>query len=286
MRDKSPLFVSCIELIAHSIQLYKGNNQRKFKFAILHLANAVELILNDLMIDKGMSVYKDKHSKTVGLWEAHQKLTDSGMSLPEWPVIELLVDDRNTIQHRFGFPDAQSLFYYLSAVLNFFQIVLKSEYDLEINDVMKQHLSQEELEFVGLSNEPAENETGLDALFAVSPESAVISAYNMVEKRVFTLVYPDLENMNQRELMRSYRHVTDYISKLVDAGHLKSKTKKELRTFRDLRNRAAHATHFINENSDADWEAGLKFAKGLIKSLDKLIDDGFTFDDPPDNSGA
>jgi hypothetical protein len=45
MSDKSPLFVSSLELIAHSAEIFAQKNSKKYKFIILHMANAVELIL-------------------------------------------------------------------------------------------------------------------------------------------------------------------------------------------------------------------------------------------------
>jgi hypothetical protein len=45
MSDKSPLFVSTSELLAHAIELYFEGIERNYKFVILHLANAIELIL-------------------------------------------------------------------------------------------------------------------------------------------------------------------------------------------------------------------------------------------------
>jgi len=60
MTDKSPLFISANELLAHSIELYTQGNERKYKFVILHLANAVELILKDRIIDIGKSIYREK----------------------------------------------------------------------------------------------------------------------------------------------------------------------------------------------------------------------------------
>jgi hypothetical protein len=47
-----------MELIAHAIELYRANKPRKFKFVILHLANSGELILKDLLIDQGESIYQ------------------------------------------------------------------------------------------------------------------------------------------------------------------------------------------------------------------------------------
>jgi len=43
MSDKSPLFVSSLELPSHATKLYANRHPGKFKLAILHLANAIEL---------------------------------------------------------------------------------------------------------------------------------------------------------------------------------------------------------------------------------------------------
>lgn len=58
MSDKSPLFVSALELVAHATELYIAGQSKKYKFVILHLANSVELILKDCLIDHGVSIYK------------------------------------------------------------------------------------------------------------------------------------------------------------------------------------------------------------------------------------
>jgi hypothetical protein len=90
------------------------------------------------------------------------------MILPERPIIELLIDDRNTIQHRFGFPDAESVFYYLECIISFFKRILSNEYGVDLSDVLKSHLSQDELAFIGLAQQVEENEHALDPLFQIS----------------------------------------------------------------------------------------------------------------------
>ena len=58
MAIESPLFQSAMELFGHSLTHYNGKNELDRKLVILHLANAVELILNDLVLDCGESIYK------------------------------------------------------------------------------------------------------------------------------------------------------------------------------------------------------------------------------------
>jgi hypothetical protein len=81
MSDDSPLFVSAIELLAHSTELYTLGNERKYKFVILHLANALELILKDRLIDEGVSIYIPKKPQTIGIWDCFEKLEKVSVSI-------------------------------------------------------------------------------------------------------------------------------------------------------------------------------------------------------------
>lgn len=275
MSDKSPLFVSSMELIAHAIELYRANKPRKFKFVILHLANSVELILKDLLIDKGESIYKSKQPVTIGIWEAFDKLSDHGVVLPERPKIELLIDDRNTIQHRFASPEAGSVFYYLECVISFLKRILNDEYGIDLADVLKSHLSQDELAFVGLAQQIDENEHALDPLFQISPESAVLQAYNLVEDRLLRLTVKPGDEIGRRGLMELSRQVPYLINNLAIKGYISQETAHEFRFFRDLRNRSAHAAHFREEEQDADWAKGIEIAKKLLDGLDQAVENGF-----------
>ncbi|WP_200884311.1 MULTISPECIES: hypothetical protein [Shewanella] len=58
MAIESPLFQSAMELLGHSFTHYNGQKELDRKLVILHLANAIELILKDLVLDSGESIYK------------------------------------------------------------------------------------------------------------------------------------------------------------------------------------------------------------------------------------
>lgn len=59
MSDKSPLFVSALELLAHATELYASGHSRKYKFVILHLGNSIELFQKDCLINNGVINYKN-----------------------------------------------------------------------------------------------------------------------------------------------------------------------------------------------------------------------------------
>lgn len=178
MSDQSPLFVSSTELIAHSIELFTQGNERKYKFIILHLANSIELILKDRLIDEGQSIYSSpKH--TIGIRDAFRELKKQDISIPERPVIELLIDDRNTIQHRFGFPDADTVYYYIDEVLGFFDRFLEDEYDVDLVEVLRNYVSEDDLSVVGLIEQYDESEP-LDKLYELSPEASILREESML----------------------------------------------------------------------------------------------------------
>ena len=83
----------------------------------------MELILKDRLIDHGVSIYVSKTSETISIWKAFEQLEKLNTIIPERPIIELLVDDRNTIQHRFGHPNAETAYYYLILCYRFLQTV-------------------------------------------------------------------------------------------------------------------------------------------------------------------
>ncbi|WP_279496145.1 hypothetical protein [Aeromonas veronii] len=104
MAIESPLFQSAMELLGHSITHYNGKKELDRKLLILHLANAVELILKDLVLDSGESIYKGP-KETITIQGCIKVLQDKSISLPLLNKIELLVDERNALQHRFGSPN-------------------------------------------------------------------------------------------------------------------------------------------------------------------------------------
>lgn len=275
MSDKSPLFVSSVELLAHATELYTSGKQRNYKFVILHLANSIELILKDRLVDKGISIYKAKQPQTIGVWDAFEKLDIVGVSIPERAVIELLIDDRNTIQHRFGFPDAETVYFYLEHVVTFLTRFVNDEYGLALADVLASHLSDEDLAFLGLSEKRSQEESAIDRLFSISPESAVMQAFNLIEHRFMKLL--DIDSIPSRRPITiwQYPDFDHLMDDLETSGYLSA---DDVWTFDDLhvlRNRAAHSAHFVDDERSPDWATGITIAKEILEGLDRAIEDDF-----------
>lgn len=276
MSDKSPLFVSAMELIAHATELYSLEKPRKYKFVILHLANSIELILKDRLVDKGVSIYLPKKAQTIGIWEALDQLSKVGVRVPERPVIELLIDDRNTIQHRFGYPDAQTVGFYLEQVVAFFKRFLDEEYALDLADVLELHLSKTELQILGLVEEAVDEHTALDTLFVISPESAIMQAFNMVEVRFMRLLELKPSERGRPRMPWQSADFPHLLDDLVIEQYITPEIAQKFDLLRQVRNRAAHSAHFEGAGQSEDVAEAMEVAKGLLSGLYLAIQDDFS----------
>ena len=182
MAIESPLFQSSMELLGHSISHYNGKKELDRKLLILHLANAVELILKDLVLDAGKSIYKNP-KETITIQGCLNELKSENIELPYLNKIELLIDERNALQHRFGSPNELTSIFYMNIAQQFFQEVLKHNYDQDYDEVIAQFADKQDLVAFKLG-EPS-NEKELDKLMELAkihPLGALLSAWSYFEK--------------------------------------------------------------------------------------------------------
>lgn len=274
MSEDSPLFVSAMELMAHSIELYADGNSKKYKFVILHLANAVELILKDKVLDTGQTIYKDNNKETIGIWQCFKALESKGVVVPERPIIELLIDDRNTIQHRFGFPNSESVFYYLQKTLSFFKRFLREEYDQSLAEVLALHTSESNLELVGVLDQDQARSQVLEKLFSISPESAALQAYSMLEEKWSPLLSGKNRKGKPPVMLWHHEDFKPKMEKMAAEGFLPEDAAEKFAFLRNARNMAAHSQHF--EASPAShWRTAVDYAVELINGVEKAEAEGF-----------
>lgn len=173
-----------MELLGHSITHYNGKKELDRKLLILHLANAVELVLKDLVLDAGESIYKGP-KETITIQGCLKVLQDKSISLPLLNKIELLIDERNALQHRFGSPNELTSIFYMNIAENFFREVLKTHYDQEYDEVINQFADESDLLEYKL-NDPT-NDQELDKLkdlAKIHPLGALLSAWTYIEKEI------------------------------------------------------------------------------------------------------
>lgn len=173
-----------MELLGHSITHYNGKKELDRKLLILHLANAVELVLKDLVLDTGESIYKGP-KETITIQGCLKVLQDKSINLPLLNKIELLVDERNALQHRFGSPNELTSIFYMNIAENFFREVLKTHYGQEYDEIVTQFTDESDLLEYKL-NDPT-NDQELDKLkdlAKIHPLGALLSAWTYIEKEI------------------------------------------------------------------------------------------------------
>lgn len=184
MAQESPLFQSALELFGHAITHFNAGEELDRKLVILHLANSVELILKDLMLDKECSIYNNP-KETVSVHGAVKALNGMGVKLRTFHKIELLIDERNALQHRFGSPNELTALYYMEAAHNFFREAMLEHYDLDLEEVLPQFLPERDLVAYRLRRPTNESELeNLKKLASVHPVGALLAAHNYMERAV------------------------------------------------------------------------------------------------------
>lgn len=269
MSDKSPLFVSALELLAHATELYVEGNPKKYKFVVLHLANAIELVLKDCLIDQGVSIYKGP-KETLTIWATFSELEKLNVDLREKPVIELLIDDRNTIQHRFGFPNAESVYYYLEHVVAFFERFLDAHYALQLSEVLAAYLPERHLQMLGLVRNKYQY---LTDLMALSTEAAIVQSFVVIEQKIAARIGVSVQG--DLGTIRPFSQTAEVIADLERCNLVGPGAVERFAVLRRARNYAAHVATV--EDEKIDWAGAFSVAMEFINALDRAVEAGYQY---------
>ncbi|MCW5551022.1 MAG: hypothetical protein KIS67_02530 [Verrucomicrobiae bacterium] len=92
----------------------------------------------------GKSIYKNP-KETISTWEAYRILEqDLGCKIPEKPDLELIHEERNTIQHKYSNPSAEDTAFHVERAILFINRFCKDELKVNLSD----HVAAEHLEKV------------------------------------------------------------------------------------------------------------------------------------------
>lgn len=184
MALESPLFQSSMELLGHSVSHFNGTEELDRKLLILHLANAVELVLKDMLLDLGESIYKNP-KETVTITGCLETLKSKGVTVPYLNKIELLIDERNALQHRFGSPNELTAIFYMSVSMDFFRDILKNHYKKELDEVLEQFAKPNDLMSFRMRKPSNDSELeSLKKLAKIHPLGALLSAMSYLESKI------------------------------------------------------------------------------------------------------
>ena len=140
----SPLLRSAMETLDHGLwHFLRSETSTDMKFALLHVDQAIELLLKEKVRSAGRSIYKNP-KETISIWGAYEILEkELGCKIPEKADLELLHEERNSIQHKYANPSPQDAAFHVEKAVAFIRRFLKDELGIRIEDhVSSEHLAQ------------------------------------------------------------------------------------------------------------------------------------------------
>ncbi len=139
----SPLLRSAFEVLEHGLwHFLRSNTSTDMKFALLHVDQAIELMLKERVRRGGQSIYKNP-KETISIWGAYEILDGKlNCKIPEKPDLELLHEERNSIQHKYANPSPEDAAFHVENAVKFIERFAKEELGLDLAD----HVPSEFLE--------------------------------------------------------------------------------------------------------------------------------------------
>lgn len=140
----SPLLRSAFEVLNHGLwHFFRSTTAADMKFALLHVDQAVELMLKERVRAGGKSVYKNP-KETITISGAYDILSNElHIVIPEKPDLELLHEERNNIQHKYANPSSEDAAFHMQKAMGFIRRFVKDELMLDIKDyVPSEYLNQ------------------------------------------------------------------------------------------------------------------------------------------------
>ena len=138
----SPLLRSAFEVLEHGLwHFLRSDSTPDMKFALLHVDQAIELLLKERVRSAGKSIYRNP-KETITIWGAYDILEkELGCKIPEKADLELLHEERNSIQHKYANPSPDDAAFHVDRAMRFIRRFLKDELKTDIAD----HISSDYL---------------------------------------------------------------------------------------------------------------------------------------------
>lgn len=267
MGDGSPLFHSALDLLAHACEHYVSGQERDRRFVILHLTNAIELLLKDRLLDLGISIYENpKQTKTIT--KVLGDLEKSNVTVPLKQIIELLIDERNTLQHRFGSPDSIMVKYYFDNSLRFFEEFMNAAFGLELREYLSNMLDETTLAYIY----PV-SETSRDILLQarsvarVHPPSSILTAWMELEKKVGEL-REILEKQSKKDEVWFRFPASSFLRHLL--GEYMARTTEREKLRRDIVRLSVMRNNIVHARIDANAEDAEDYIQKVKEILPKI----------------
>lgn len=131
----SPLLRSAFEVLEHGLwHFFRSDTTTDMKFALLHIDQAIELLLKERVRKGGKSIYKNP-KETISIWGAYDILAnDLNCPVPERADLELLHEERNSIQHKYANPSPEDAAFHIDNAVRFVRRFVKDELGVALED--------------------------------------------------------------------------------------------------------------------------------------------------------
>jgi len=131
----SPLLRSAFEVLEHGLwHFLRSDSTPDMKFALLHVDQAIELLLKERVRSAGKSIYRNP-KETITIWGAYDILEkELGCKIPEKADLELLHEERNSIQHKYANPSPDDAAFHVERAMQFIRRFLRDELKTDIAD--------------------------------------------------------------------------------------------------------------------------------------------------------
>lgn len=147
IKPLSPLLRSALEVLEHGLwHFFRSDTPTDMKFALMHIDQAIELLLKEKVRSSGRSIYKNP-KETISMHGAYDILQkELKILIPEKADLEMLHEERNNIQHTYSSPSAEHAAFHIDKASRFIKRFLKDELGI----LIEEHISSEYLEDLGI----------------------------------------------------------------------------------------------------------------------------------------
>lgn len=104
------------------------------KFAIMHVDQAVELLLKERVRKGSRSIYKPGGKETISIGKSYDELHDLGCQIAERPDLEIPHEERNNIQHKHSNPNPEDAFFLIEKGMAFIDRFVRDVLGYELAD--------------------------------------------------------------------------------------------------------------------------------------------------------
>ena len=268
MLQRSPIIRFALEVLQHAMESYCNDLPRTRKLAVLHLAQAVELTVKAALVEKNISIYEKDNARTLNPHKALEALAKC------WDIeridgqsrIELLIDERNAIQHRYGSVDDVTLDYHMQTAFDSLELILKREFDTELAAWVRDNVERgiwDRVRFI--AGEEDTEQVPSSALAGASPVLQFVDGFSRYERGLRTRF------SNRLGEDRFFGSTLDVVLKaLSSCPKPDNKLIKQIPEAYRLRNRVVHGD---SEASEADVKQALATLDQALSAIEKVSDE-------------